>query len=544
MKKRTKIMIGLAALCAGTLVFGACSSDESPYKEYAKEHYDFSVCFDANGGKAAGKNNSRIVNTYRYEDVQKGIKLFKPEDTNKGAIGTKSFNVERNGYFLAGWYAVREPRVNADGEPLDEEGNVCRNEEDMRDEAGNLVYDEDGNVRKAYYSDHGKPQGYTYAEEWDFNSLLQRDDFVYEEGEYAFTLYAAWVPEFSYELQAQEREWECERCGTKYYSATKPDKCTADIETGEFDEDGDPITATCNNTLFQDNGLKWYSVCSYTFDVVNQEAERTVAVPAWNEDTGVMEYGKFGRPFDKTFVAAYSSEEDLQGGTDALSVLENHGTWDPATATATGNIARFYGKWEEGLWYRIRTKEQLAEYAGVNRSFDLLANLEYGEEDEWPAAFSTGTFTGTFRGNGHTISGVTVHQTDVSVTKGGLFATVTAAARFENITFENVTYSIEAASRGPKGDSMYGLFAGDLASGATITNMKISGELSIADTVYYDAGYDPDTGLSTPVYPYQVGLFSGSYVTCGVSVAGITLKTNRLPAAVVDADTGEIKIGR
>ncbi len=542
MRKRTKIIIGLAALCAGTLIFGACSSNDSPYKDYAQEGYTFSVCYDANGGKAAGKNDSKIVNTYRYEDVQKGIKLYEPQDTGKGPIGTDSFNVERDGYFLAGWYAVRSPRVDGNGNPLDEEGNLCDVETDLLDAGGNPVYDDDGNVQKTYYSAYGKPQGYTYAEKWDFSSLLKRNDFVYEEdGGYAFTLYAAWVPEFSYELQGQEEEWVCEKCGTAYHQETKPERCTAQIDTGEVDENGKTITETCGGVSFLDNGKTWYSVSSRRFNPIHEDLG-TLSVPVWNDETGALEYGDFSTPADKTFVNAYATEEDFANGTGALTVLENHGTWDEETATATGNVTRYFAKWEKGVWYRIKTKEQLAANAGAARSFELLADLEYGEEDEWPTAFSQGSFTGTFRGNNHTISGVTIHQTSAEDTRGGLFGTISETAAFENITFGNITYNLEAASR--KTGAMFGLFAGEMSAEATLTNVTVSGELFIADTVYYDRGFNPDTGLATPTYPYQIGLLTGNFVTGGVQIGDrIVLKTDRISASVADSATGEIKIG-
>lgn len=539
MRNRTKIIIGLAALCAGTLIFGACSSNNSPYRDYAKEGYNFSVCYDANGGKAAGKNNSSIVDTYPYERVKEGVKLYAPNDT---ARGTGNFyNVERNGYFLAGWYAKRTPRVDENGNPLDEEGNICDVATDVLDASGNPVEDEDGNPQKVYYSKYGKPQGYTYSEKWDFNSLLKRDDFVYEEdGGYAFTLYAAWVPEFSYELQGQEQEWICESCGAAYHQPVKPDRCIATVEAEG--ENGQTEEKTCGGTQFSDNGKVWYSVSSYQYNPqYSTEEDGSLTIPEWNDESGALDYGKFSRPSDKTFVSVYATEEDFKSETGALQHLENKGTWDEATATATGNVVRFYAKWEEGVWYHIKTKEQLAENAGGGRSYELLADLEYTEEDEWPSNFSTGSFTGTFRGNNHTISGVTVHQKNSQDTRGGLFGTIAASAVFENITFENVTYHLEAASRRP--DSMFGLFAGELSNEATMTKVSVSGKLHIADTIYVDSGYNPDTGLSFARYNYDIGLLSGNFATCGISLEKITLALDNVVATVVDKNTGEIKIG-
>ncbi len=535
MKKRTKIIIGLAALCAGTLILGACSSSGGPYENYAKEGFTFSVCYDANGGKTAGKDDTKVVDTYPYERVKEGVKLYAPDDTQRGAGNV--FNVERSGYFLAGWYAVRNPRVDESGNPLDEEGNVCTEARDRLDAGGNPVYDDDGNVQKAYYSEYGKPQGYTYSEKWDFNSLLTRDDFEYEKGEYAFTLYAAWVPNFGYEVEGEEQEWTCAVCGTAYYGE-KPEKCTAAV--GEADETGK--VPTCGSVEFNDGGLVWHAMTSYLYNPMRAD-DTAIALPAWDDDTGVLEYGKLSRPLNKTFLSAYATPEDYASGTNALSAFENKGSWDEETATATNNIARFYAKWDEGLWYRVSTKEQMTANAGAGRSIDLRADLVYEETDEWPTAFSGGDFSGTFRGNGHKISGVVVHQTSTDDMYCGLFGRIRATAVFENITFENITFSLEAASRKP--ESTFGLFAGELNSNAVMTNVTISGTFFIGNDIYIPRGsYDPYTGtIGEAPHVYDLGLLSGNFANCGVSFANITLKTDKVNASVVDTATGEIKIG-
>ncbi len=533
MKKRTKIIIGLAALCAGTLIFGACSSNRGPYEDYAKEGFTFSVCYDANGGKTAGRDNTKVVDTYPSEQVKKGIKLYAPDDPQRG----EGFNVERSGYFFAGWYAVRSPRVNGEGQPLDEEGNVCSEARDLLDAGGNPVYDDDGNVEKTYYSKEGKPQGYTYSEKWDFNSLLTRDDFEYKEGEYAFTLYAAWVPNFGYELEGQEQEWTCAVCGEAYYGE-KPEKCTAAV--GAADETGK--VPTCGSIEFNDAGLVWHSVTSYLYDPTRVD-DSTLSLPTWNEQTGVLEYGKLSQPLDKTFLSAYATAEEYESGKNAVTAFENHGSWDEETATATGNIARFYAKWDKGLWYRVSTKEQFAANAGAGRSIDLFADLAYEETDEWPAALSGGEFSGTFRGNGHKISGVAVHQTSTTDTYYGLFGRITATAVFENITFENITFSFEAASNKP--GSMFGLFAGEMSSSAVMTNVAVSGTFVIGDNIYVPRGnYDPTTDTwSDPPHVYDVGLLTGNFATCGISLENITLEKGIVTASVADPSTGEIKIG-
>lgn len=537
MNKRTKIIIGLSVLCLGSFVFAACSSDQSPYEDYAGNGYDFSVCYELNGGKASKAD--RIVHIYQSEEVQKGIKLYAPNNNTSGVTQ----NVERTGYFLAGWYAVRNARVNEQGQPLDEEGNLCDVETDLYDENGDPVYDENGNIQKTLVSAYGKAQGYSYAERWDFNTILQRDDFEYKNGEYAFTLYAAWVPNFTYEVNGQQHEWLCTVCGTAIYQDEKPAKCTGRIT----DEEGN--STPCTSTNFEDKGNVWHSVATTTLAMSYENGEpyfpdenKEIAIPQWDDTTGAMEYGDFPKPADLTFRAVYATGENCEQGVDPLSSITHHGSWDRETATATGNVARYYGSWENGLWYRISNEKQLIDNAGSNNSYHLLANLDFTDK-EWPAAFSGYEYRGTFEGNNFTVSNVTVVQSSAEDSYGGLFGAIGENAAFENIIFSSVTFNLNAASR--RQDSMFGLFAGALNEKATIVKVSVSGVLSVGDEVYVPSRqYDPlDNVWREMPCPYSVGLLTGNLVTGGISLSGITLKTGAQPAAVIDPVTGEIKIG-
>lgn len=532
MKKIYKAMIGLGVMCAGTLILGACSANNSPYKDYAANGFDFSVCYDTNGGTIS-KENTNVVDTYRSEQVKNGIKLYTPDDPARG--GNLELNVTRTGYFLAGWYQVRELRVSADGVPLDEEGNPCTVEQDLLDADGNPVYDEKGNPMKAYYSEYGKPQGYTYAEKWDFeNDILRRDDFVYEEGKYAFTLYAAWVPNFSYEIGGDKKSWKCNVCGTEYHG-DKPDACITPI--GSADENGD--IPRCNSISFEDEGYIWYSASSYRYDPTLQKEDSAISLPAWGE-SGAMDYGKLSTPWDDTLRAVYRTEADRESGTNPVTgQLTNTGTWDEETATATGNVARYFGAWDDGLWYRISTKEQLQNNAGMNRNYDLQADLVFTEEDKWPDIFSTGSFTGIFRGNNHTISGVHVMQESAQDLYGGLFGSIAASATIENVTFRDVEYHLNAASR--LTGAMFGLFAGELSPEATIVNVKVSGTLFIPNTIYIPRPTIDENGNIVPALKvYDIGALTGNFVTGGISPNDIEVESD-LYEKVPDSATGELR---
>lgn len=499
MKRKTKIIIGLAAACAGTLLLGACSG-KAPYDDYAKEGFTVSVRYDMNGGKALSNNRVSIVDTYKLEDVQRGVKLLAPDDPRR--VTASPVSIERSGYFLAGWYAERAPRIDGEGKALDEDGNVCDIEIEVKDENGNPMYDSEGNVVTEYVSANGKSQGYTYKDPWDFSKDIFGGagyTYEYQEEKVALTLYAAWVPHFSYRLMG----------------------------AAEKDEEG-KVT-------------KWDPIATYTFNPLTEDTadNRTIPVPSWDESSGEMSYGKLirGSGYDKTFEKAYSDPEK----THEVTSLVNEGTWDPATATSTDGMATYYADWLDGTWLRITNEKQLVEHANVGYSYDIFADLDFSQTEDgalkysWPTAFSTGIYSGTFHGHGHTIKGVTVHQTGAEDARGGLFGALAETAVIDDITFSDLTYSLEKATNTV--GSFFGTFAGEIRTGAKVEKVTVGGKLVIGKDIQIPQGipmrdenddYIRDENgrimYTDPPHIYDIGLVTGNLVTAGIT-ANITLET-------------------
>lgn len=494
MKQRTKIIIALAVACAGTLILGACAS-EAPYRDYASQGYTVTVRFDTNDGSALGREEVNFTDTFKLADVQRGVKLLSPDDSRRGWAA----NIERTGYFLAGWYSQRQARVDEEGNPLDEDGNPCNIREEVLDADGNPVYDENGQVFRAV-SATGKTQGYSYSDRWDFDTRTFRlDNYEYKEGEVALTLYAAWVPVYSYNL---------------YGKVT------------DTDEEGNVVSE------------RWEVFASYSFNPLNENAEedRTLPLPAWNESTGALDYGKLSldtSKYKKTFLKAYADPEM----TEELDVLKNEGSWDPETAVAFHSYTACYADWEEGIWFRISTPEQLMANAGLDNSYDIRADLDFTPIDPlpegvtqraWPAAFCSGTYRGTFRGNGHTISHVTVAQTNAQDEVGGLFGRIAESAVFENVKFTDITYRIESAST--KSGSFFGLFAGVLSADAVMDRVEVQGSLVLVEGMYVPRRTWTPDGWIEAAHVYDLGLLTGN-----LQSEGITYRVDLLTEGAVTA---------
>lgn len=270
---------------------------------------------------------------------------------------------------------------------------------------------------------------YVYSDRWDFeNDRLTVDSSKqYTSSEPVLTLYAAWVPLFEYE----------------FYS----------LDSGE-------------------------KIDSYVFDPTTAEE---LKVPVWNEESGAVEMFKFPEYEDHTFNAVYydaEGKEPVKG-----EVITHKGSIDTETGTAVDHKMSLYIDWNEGEWYRIYTAEQLLENASVSGCYEIMADLDFKDEI-WPTSFMYGNFSGTIKGNGHTIKNVTLEQTNNSKTNAGLFGNITEEASFDNISFKNICFTIKAGAR--MTGTSYGVLAGTISESAKLTKVQLlASKLQIDSSCYF-----------------------------------------------------------
>ena len=276
--------------------------------------------------------------------------------------------------------------------------------------------------------DEGNPV-YTYGEKWDFEkSLLPVDPKgEYTSEEPVLTLYAAWVPMFEIE----------------FYS----------LDTGDY-------------------------LNSYVY---NPTTAGDIKVPVWDEETGAIEMYDFPEREGYTFNGVYfDAEGKSKVDTD---VITHTGTVDIATAVAKDSKMKLYVDWVEGEWYHIYNVEQFVDNANLNGSYELHADLDFTDVI-WPTAFMYGNFAGTIKGNGHTIKNVEVVQTNNSKVNAGLFGNLTEKTNISDVTFENITVTIQSGTR--VAGTSYGLFAGTIAENAVLNNVKLlSSTLKIDSKCYF-----------------------------------------------------------
>ena len=166
------------------------------------------------------------------------------------------------------------------------------------------------------------------------------------------------------------------------------------------------------------------------------------------------------------------------------------GKWDENTATSLTPTIKLNTVWKEGKTYKIYSVSDLIRNADLNGYYELYRDLDFTGL-EWPVTFLSGEFNGKIFGNNHKITGVSFESTSRSRASNGLFSSFGENAYIENVTFENITHTIDLAAVAQ--EATFGLFAGSAAEGTSFKNVKVSGSLVFGDNCQSLAGIDSFT---------------------------------------------------
>ncbi len=381
--KLTPILL-TCLFCVVALFLIACN-DPSPFEKYDKDGYTVSVKYDANGGVFT-TNVTTIVDTYNlstYKENSEGnkeLRLLAPDSPLRGK--QQAYTATKDGYYLVGWYAERT---------------------EIKDAAGNVT-------------------GYTYDKHWSFDDDVLTVDpkKEYSAENAVITLYAAWIPMFTY-----------------------------DYEFYLLDGNSDPQLIGKIN--------------------VNPWADTTITLPCDDAETGrVNAPNSFPNVEGKTYDKIYLDAEM----TTAISTetLTHPGKINPATMAVEDRIMKVYCTTTEGVRYRISHADQLIKGQNLHGHYTLDDDLDFTGK-YWPALFSANEFCGKIVGNGHTVRNVTITQTNTANTMFGLFGGISDTASVRDVTFDGITAKIRGFSN--SANAAFGVFAGEIASGADIADVVL-----------------------------------------------------------------------
>lgn len=354
--KKLTVTVILAALAVGMIACG----QKSLYDTLGESGYSVRVRYDAGGAFVNGTQNVTIVEAYSKDDVtsvggKSGIMILDPQSALRGEDGAfkLSKSDETNNYFSSGWYLSREVRK-----------------------------DENGNILDAYgipVSVSGREQGYVYKDKWSFTTDLI-DPTKLENGE--MTLYASWIPFFTYEIYAEN-------------------------ENGEYE-----LLSTAQRIDF--------------------------TLPKWNKATGDITMGDMPRVSDKTFAGAYfdaDMTEAVEGIIDGDVAFV-----DIEKGIAKQTTVKIYTKWNSGRWKRLYSAQKLVDEILASGNEDVI--FELGDDLDFsgviiPESFADAVFNGTVKGNGFVIRNLTDANGDPIDNFNDIFGGIGEDAVIENIVVEN-----------------------------------------------------------------------------------------------------------
>lgn len=365
-----------------------------------------------------------------------------PYQVNDREQFTVSVRYDANG----GWFTTNTSVIvnsyNISGIPADSDGKVripllAPDDPAKKNEA--FAPANNGYFLAGWYAKRTQTEdGYIYSDRWDFESSRLEVNAAggYSSSEPVLTLYAAWIPEFEVEFK--------------------------DLQSGE----------TLSGVGF-----------------VPSEND-VLRLPVWDEKTGALDMFAFPERKGYTLSGVYYDAQGLQPAD--TEYLIHPGVVDLHNGVAKNTKLTVYLDWQEGEWYHIYSAEQFKKNASVSGNYVLCADLDFSDEI-WPTSLMHGNFTGTILGNGHTIRNVSASQTNNSKVNSGLFGSITEAACIRDVTFENVTFTIEKGTR--VAGACFGLFAGSVSDAADIQNVSVLSSRLLIDSSCYFGTEDYVIGL-------------------------------------------------
>ena len=465
MKKKFKLI--LALLSTSLMCVGAACASETKVEENEKNGYTVSVTYDANGGSFLNRPGITIMDMFNPDKYQadgegvKHIKLMEPTSPDRDKSGSGRITLTLQNHFFAGWYQNREVKT-VDGTPVDAEGKA-------------LALLEDGTYVYADTKDSQQPvvatPAYNYSGYWDF----KEDTIDYTGEKVALTLYAGWVPYYEFNYYYQENnEWK------------KLDTVTSfDYKTNvESNLDLDTIWLPDWKDGAMNHEYAYANSSVYTFPKIS------------------------GVTFDKAYL-----DEDCQNQVSAT--FRHQGVLNPdagenGTLVVENRVQNVYITTTAGEQYRITTAEQLSKNANPNGLYEIYSDELDFTNVEWPMMFASNEFNGSMfgkEGKAVTLKNISVSY-NTKAAYGGVFGKLTDTAKLTNLTFENITFDLVSVGQ-RNHDASFGMFAGMIDDGATLTNVTVSGMFKI--------------GLITPGNNPEFNLLANGK-TDGITVTSLALR--------------------
>ena len=292
---------------------------------------------------------------------------------------------------------------------------------------------------------------------------------------------------------------------------------------------------TADGTLLTPNADGTYTLDNVTEDqtitVTFQKQTYTVTVTAGTGGTASVSSKEVGHGDSVTVTIAPNDNYEIKSvqdnGTDVTGQVKNN-TYTLANVTADHDIAVTFQKLTS---YTVTTSKQLMDWAeevrNGNRSLDCTLAADITLTGNWTPVGTTlaNSYTGTFDGKGHTITGLTVTGSNEYA---GLFGYIGSGGTVKNVKLEDVQITSDHQYANVGGVAGY--------SQGNIENCSVSGSVSSN----YSAG-----GVVAQQFGNSItGCSSSATVKGTAEVGGVAGKTDNSATLTACYATGNVTFER
>ena len=276
-------------------------------------------------------------------------------------------------------------------------------------------------------------------------------------------------------------------------------------DTLTLDPDGNYSSAESVVTLYA-AWIPFYNFEIYAlnengrFETLTTHKGLSLTVPTWKDGKATIDMGNFPKRSGYTLEAVYLDKDCTKLASESVT-----GSFNEATGTVSNGTVKLYTTWIKGDYYKIYSADDLRKNAKSDATYEIMSDIDFSSV-KWPAAFQR--FSGTIIGNGHVISGVKI-SSESRNKNNGLFGQIDSGAVIRDITFENITHTINTGL--VTTDATFGLLAGTVSTSATFENVVVSGKILIGDKCENLKGQS-----------YTIGLVAGSGTPVGAVAGDIT----------------------
>ena len=290
--------------------------------------------------------------------------------------------------------------------------------------------------------------------------------------------------------------------------------------------DGTPLTLNADGTYTLANVTE-----DQTITVTFQQQTYTVTVTAGAGGKASVSSDEVGHGGSVTVTVTpdggYIVDSVQDNGTDVTKQVENN-TYTLTNVTASHNITVTFQKLTS---YMVTTSEQLMDWAEEvrkgNRSLDCTLAADITLTEPWTPVGTTSanSYTGTFDGKGHTITGLTVTGSNEYA---GLFGYIGSGGTVKNVKLEDVQITSDNQYANVGGVAGY--------SRGNIENCSVSGSVSSN----YSAG-----GVVAQQFGNSITKCSSSATVKGTGeVGGVAGKTDNSATLTACYATGNVTFER